>query len=261
MAGPLMLAAAKASGATILPIDSEHSAVFQSARAGAPRELRRVILTASGGPFRTAARETMRQATKEEALKHPTWNMGAKITIDSATLMNKALEIIEAHFLFGVPYNAIEVWVHPQSIVHALVEFADRSVVAQLGLPDMRLPIQYALTYPERLDGGLPELPLERMKSLVFEAPDREKFPSLDFAYDAGKRGGTAPAVLNAANEEAVALFLKDRIRFCGIFDLVGAALRAHDTRRVDSLECVLEADRWARHYVRGRCAGTRGVP
>ena len=170
MAGPLMLAAAKQSGATILPIDSEHSAVFQSAHAGAKKEIRRVILTASGGPFRTASIETMRVATREEALKHPTWSMGAKISIDSATLMNKALEIIEAHFLFDVPYNGIEVWVHPQSIVHALVEFSDRSMVAQLGLPDMRLPIQYALTYPERtLDGALPELPLSRMQSLTFE--------------------------------------------------------------------------------------------
>jgi 1-deoxy-D-xylulose-5-phosphate reductoisomerase len=193
----------------------------------------------------------MRQATKEEALKHPTWNMGAKITVDSATLMNKALEIIEAHFLFGVPYEAIEVWVHPQSIVHALVEFADRSVVAQLGLPDMRLPIQYALTYPERLDGGLAELPLDRMRNLAFEPPDRERFPSLGFAYEAGRRGGTTPAVLNAANEEAVALFLKDKIRLCGIFDLVGGALAAHQTRPVDSLECVLEADKWAREWVR----------
>jgi len=254
MAGPLMLSAARQSGAMILPIDSEHSAVFQSARAGGAKEIRRVILTASGGPFRTASKEQLRQATKEDALKHPTWNMGAKITIDSATLMNKALEIIEAHFLFGVPYEAVEVWVHPQSIVHALVEFSDRSMVAQLGLPDMRLPIQYALTYPERLDGGLPELPLERMRNLVFEPPDRERFPSLDFAYEAGRRGGTAPAVLNAANEEAVALFLKDKIRLCGIFDLVGEALKAHSTQAVESLDCVLEADRWARERVRARC-------
>ena len=169
MAGPLMLAAARDSGATILPIDSEHSAVFQSARAGNRGEIRKVILTASGGPFRTATKELMERATRADALNHPTWSMGAKITIDSATLMNKALEIIEAHFLFGVPYENICVWVHPQSIVHALVEFSDRSVIAQLGLPDMRLPIQYALTYPERLDGGLPALPLEEMAALSFE--------------------------------------------------------------------------------------------
>ena len=253
MAGPLMLAAAKQSGATILPIDSEHSAVFQSAHAGARKEIRRVILTASGGPFRTASLETMKSATREQALKHPTWSMGAKITIDSATLMNKALEIIEAHFLFGVPYDGIEVWVHPQSIVHALVEFSDRSMIAQLGLPDMRLPIQYALTYPERLDGALPELPLSKMQELNFEAPDRTRFPSLDFAYDAGRRGGTAPAVLNAANEAAVALFLEGKTRFCGIFELVGQALAAHVTRPVESLETVLEADRWARQFVNER--------
>jgi 1-deoxy-D-xylulose-5-phosphate reductoisomerase len=248
-----MLAAAKANGATILPIDSEHSAVFQSARAGATKEVRKIVLTASGGPFRKTSLEQMRVATKENALKHPTWNMGAKITIDSATLMNKALEIIEAHFLFGVPYEAIEVWVHPQSIVHALVEFSDSSVVAQLGLPDMRLPIQYALTYPERLDGALPPLPLERMRSLEFEAPDRERFPSLNFAYDAGRREGTAPAVLNAANEQAVSLFLDDKIKFCGIFELVGAALEAHRETAVENLETVLEADRWAREFVRKR--------
>ena len=253
MAGPLMLAAAKESGAVILPIDSEHSAVFQSARAGTAREIRKIVLTASGGPFRTATKEIMRQATVESALKHPTWSMGAKITIDSATLMNKALEIVEAHFLFGVPYNAIEVWVHPQSIVHALVEFTDSSMVAQLGLPDMRLPIQYALTYPDRLDGALPPLSLERMKSLNFEAPDRERFPSLDFAYESGRKGGTAPAVLNAANEQAVDLFLEGKIRFCGIFDAVGEALAAHTVQPIDNLETVLEADKWARARVTGR--------
>ena len=250
MAGPLMFAAARDHKSTILPIDSEHSAVFQSAHAGGKKEIRRVILTASGGPFRTATLETMRTATREQALKHPTWAMGAKITIDSATLMNKALEIIEAHFLFDVPYKGIEVWVHPQSIVHALVEFADRSMIAQLGLPDMRLPIQYALTYPERLDGALPELPLEKMASLTFEPPDHKRFPTLNFAYDAGEKGGTAPAVLNAANEAAVALFLEGKTKFCGIFDLVGEALAAHVVQPVENLSTVLEADRWARQFV-----------
>jgi 1-deoxy-D-xylulose-5-phosphate reductoisomerase len=256
MAGPLMLAAAKKSGATILPIDSEHSAVFQAARSGGPKELKRVILTASGGPFRTAKKDELRRATKAEALNHPTWKMGAKITVDSATLMNKALEIVEAHFLFGVSYDAIEVWVHPQSIVHALVEFADHSVVAQLGLPDMRLPIQYALTYPERLDGGLPELPIERMQSLVFEKPDRDKFPSLNYAYEAGRRGGTAPAVMNAANEEAVGLFLAGTIRLGGIFDLVRDALAAHEVRPADTLETVLEADAQTRRFVQEKAQG-----
>lgn len=251
MCGPLMQAAAQAAGATILPIDSEHSAVFQSARAGNRGELRKVVLTCSGGPFRKATAETMAKATKVEALRHPTWSMGAKITIDSATLMNKALEIVEAHFLFDVPYEGIHVWVHPQSIVHALVEFSDGSVVAQLGLPDMRLPIQYALTFPDRWDGGLPVLPIERMATLAFEEPDRKRFPSLDFAYQAGRASGTAPAVMNAANEAAVALFLEDRIRFTRIFDLVGETLAKHTVRSMDRLETVLEADRWAREEVR----------
>lgn len=253
MAGPLMLTAARESGAEILPIDSEHSAVFQAARAGGRGELRKIILTASGGPFRTAPRSLMEQATKADALNHPTWNMGAKITIDSATLMNKALEIIEAHFLFDIPYENIQVWVHPQSIVHALVEFSDRSVVAQLGLPDMRLPIQYALTYPERLDGGLPELSLDQMRSLTFEAPDRKRFPSLDFAYKAGRAGGTAPAVLNAANETAVQAFLEGKIRFMKIFEVVGKTLDAHEVKPMDGLDSVLEADRWARSTVEAK--------
>lgn len=251
MCGPLMQAAAHLAGATILPIDSEHSAVFQSARAGNKGELRKVVLTCSGGPFRKATAAAMAKATKAEALNHPTWSMGAKITIDSATLMNKALEIIEAHFLFGVPYEGIHVWVHPQSIVHALVEFSDGSVVAQLGLPDMRLPIQYALTFPDRWDGGLPVLPLERMATLVFEEPDRTRFPSMDIAYQAGRLGGTAPAVMNAANEVAVALFLKDKIRFTRIFDLVSGTLAKHTVRSMDRLETVLDADRWAREEVR----------
>jgi 1-deoxy-D-xylulose-5-phosphate reductoisomerase len=254
MAGSLMLEAAKKSGATILPIDSEHCAVFQSVRCGEAREVRKIILTASGGPFRTATKEMMLQATKESALKHPTWSMGAKITIDSATLMNKALEIIEAHFLFGVPYEAIEVWVHPQSIVHAMVEFTDSSMIAQLGLPDMRLPIQYALTWPERLDGALPPLTLDKMRSLTFEAPDHDRFPSLNFAYQAGRRGGTAPAVLNAANEQAVSLFLDGKIKFCGIFDCVSSALEAHKTQQVKDLQTVLEADSWARRFVMDNC-------
>jgi 1-deoxy-D-xylulose-5-phosphate reductoisomerase len=253
MAGPLMFEAAKKSGATILPIDSEHSAVFQAARAGGPKEIRRVILTASGGPFRTASKEKIRQATKEEALQHPTWNMGAKITIDSATLMNKALEIIEAHFLFNVPYEAIEVWVHPQSIVHALVEFSDRSVVAQLGLPDMRLPIQYALTYPERVDGDLPRLDLLDMGKLEFFPPDRKKFPSLDYGYRAAREGGTLGAALNAANEEGVRMFLDGRIGLIDILRGVGAVMDAHANVKDPDLPAVLAADRWAREEMRRR--------
>lgn len=260
MAGPLMLAAAAESGALLLPIDSEHSAVFQSARAGNRGEVRKVILTASGGPFRTASLEEMQRATKREALNHPTWSMGAKITVDSASLMNKALEIIEARFLFDVPYKAIEVWIHPQSLVHALVEFTDGAVVGQFGLPDMRLPIQYALTHPERPDGGLPPLTLDAMRSLTFDPPDRRRFPSLDFAYAAGRAGGTAPAVLNAANEEAVRLFLEDRIRFTGIFEVVGAALEQHPAAPLKDLETVLAADQETRRWVRERFAEASGV-
>jgi 1-deoxy-D-xylulose-5-phosphate reductoisomerase len=255
MAGPLMQAAARASGASLVPIDSEHSGVFQAARAGNHGELRRIVLTASGGPFLEAAPEEMARATKSEALKHPIWKMGAKITVDSATLMNKALEILEAHFLFGLPYEGIEVWVHPQSIVHALVEFQDGAVLAQLGLPDMRLPIQDALTHPERVDGGLPALPLSRMKSLTFQAPDRRRFPSLDLGYAAGRSGGTAPAALNGANEEAVQLFLNDRIRFGQVVELVGEALAAHRAQPLDELSAALQADLWAREEVRRRAA------
>ena len=252
MAGALMRAAADANGSENLPIDSEHSAIFQSARSGRKGELRKVILTASGGPFRKATKEQMAKASAQNALNHPTWSMGAKITIDSATLMNKALEIIEAHWLFGVGYEAIEVYVHPQSIVHSMVEFVDGSVVAQLGLPDMRLPIQYALTYPDRLDGGLPPLTLARMASLTFEAPDRERFPSLDFGYRAGQNGRLAPAVLNAANEEAVSMFLAGRIRFPEIFELIGGALDAHrDASGLEpTLDQILAADAWARRWV-----------
>ncbi len=254
MAGAIMRAAADRHGAEILPIDSEHSAVFQAMRSGARGEVRRILLTASGGPFRDAGRETMARATAKEALNHPTWNMGAKITVDSATLMNKALEIIEAHWLFGAPYDAIEVVIHPQSIVHSMVEFRDGSVVAQMGLPDMRLPIQYALTYPDRLDGGLPPLTLDRMSSLDFMPPDRERFPSLDFAYEAGRRGGVAPAVLNAANEEAVKLFLAGKIGFLDIFDRIEDALRTLDINFAGgvepSLDEILAADRWARERV-----------
>lgn len=251
MCGPLMIAAAEKSGATILPIDSEHSAVFQSARAGNHGEIRKIVLTASGGPFRKATKEMMAKARKEDALKHPTWSMGAKITIDSATLMNKALEIIEAHFLFGVPYEAIHVWVHPQSIVHALVEFTDGSVVAQLGLPDMRLPIQYALTYPERAPANGLHLDWEKLRRLDFEAPSPKKFPCLELARAALRAGGAQPCAFNAADEVAVAAFLERRLPFLGIAVVIENVLKKMPRLRPSNIEDVLAADAEARRLAR----------
>ena len=249
MAGPLMIAAARAGGARIVPVDSEHSAIFQALHSGALREVRRIVLTASGGPFRTRA--DLEGVTVEEALAHPTWNMGPKITIDSATLMNKALEIVEARWLFDIPAERIDVMIHPQSIVHSMVEFVDSSVVAQLGLADMRLPIQYALTYPERVDGDLPRLDLARLGRLEFESPDRAKFPSLDYGYRAAEEGGTLGAVLNAANEEGVALFLDGKIELKDILSGVGRVMDAHVNDPQPDLDAILAADRWAREEMR----------
>ena len=250
-AGEPMMAEASRSGAVILPIDSEHSAIYQSVVGHNSREIRRIILTASGGPFRTMGRERMASITVEDALDHPTWNMGAKITVDSATLMNKGLEVIEAHWLFGVAIEAIDVHVHPQSIVHSMVEYIDGSIVAQLGIPDMRVPIAYALSYPERLPLDLPPLDLFSMGSLTFERPDRERFPCLALAFAAGREGGTMPAVLNAANEVAVELFLERRIGFADIPRLVSRAMELHRRVPVESLEHVLEVDRETRTLVR----------
>ncbi|NPB09285.1 MAG: 1-deoxy-D-xylulose-5-phosphate reductoisomerase [Thermodesulfobacteria bacterium] len=247
MAGRLVMNEARSRGVKILPVDSEHSAIFQCLSAGRISEVARLILTASGGPFRTRPAEEFRHVTPEEALKHPNWQMGAKITIDSATLMNKGLEVIEAHFLFDVPAEKIEVKVHPQSIVHSLVEFVDGSVIAQLGPPDMRIPIAYALSYPERLPLRLPRLDLVAVSPLTFEEPDLEKFPCLRLAYEALAKGGTAPAVLNAANEVAVEAFLAGRLRFDQIPVLVERVLASVPVSPGDSLEEVIEADILAR--------------
>ena len=247
MAGRLVMEEARRQGVKILPVDSEHSAIFQALRAGRREEVSRLILTASGGPFRTRPREELARVTKEEALRHPNWQMGAKITVDSATLMNKGLEVIEAHFLFDVPPEKIEVKIHPQSIVHSLVEFRDGSVIAHLGVPDMRIPIAYALSYPERLPLELPRLDLVAVSPLTFEEPDLEKFPSLRLAYHALKLGGAAPAVLNAANEVAVESFLAGKLRFDLIPVLVERVLSALPPRAISSLEDVLEADILAR--------------
>jgi len=224
-AGALFMRRAAAAGATVLPVDSEHNALFQAMSGSRREDVRRVILTASGGPFRTASAETVRNATVEQALKHPNWSMGAKITIDSATLMNKGLELIEAHHLFALAPEQIDILVHPQSIIHSLVEFCDGSLIAQLGSPDMRIPIAYCLAWPERIAGPAPRLDLARAATLTFEEPDLTRFPALTLARQALEAGGALPTILNAANEVAVAEFLARRLNFAGIPALVEATL------------------------------------
>lgn len=251
MAGALVRREARAQGVDIVPIDSEHSAIFQCLAGSTPESVARLVLTCSGGPFRTASAERIARASVEEALAHPNWSMGDKITIDSATLMNKGLEVIEARWLFDVPADRVDVVVHPQSIIHSLVEFRDRSVLAQLGLPDMRVPIAVALAHPERIELDLPRLDLAEVARLDFEPPDRERFPCLDLAYRAVAGSEAAPAVLNAANEVAVGAFLERRLAFPGIPALVASVLDTHlkDHRgeRVDDLAAVESADAWAR--------------
>lgn len=247
VAGPLVMDLAKRTGATILPVDSEHSAVFQALHSGRRCDVRRVVLTASGGPFRTWTAGRMRDVTPEQALAHPTWNMGRKISIDSATMMNKALEIIEARWLFDLDPEQIDVVVHPQSIVHALVEFVDGSSIAQLSPPDMKLPIQYALTYPQRLDGQSPRMDFTRKLSLDFEPPDRDRFPALELGYEVARRGGTCGAVLNAANEVAVERFLGGRLKFTEIPRACRAVLEHHHFNPAPTLDDLLVMDEWAR--------------
>ncbi len=255
IAGQLLTQIARDNGGTLLPIDSEHSAVFQAMQSGSSDEVRKIILTGSGGPFRGASREELQEVTCEQALSHPVWQMGPKITIDSATMMNKALEIIEARWLFDVPVEKIEVLIHPESIVHSLVEFVDGSVVAQLGLPDMCLPIQYALTYPDRVAGISEPLRLEKIGRLRFEKPEPKTFRALPLAYEVARTGGTAPVVFNAANEAAVEAFLDERIRFVQIMELVEHCLDTHDVKRTITLDELLEADAWAREEVKNRLA------
>jgi 1-deoxy-D-xylulose-5-phosphate reductoisomerase len=245
-AGELVMTEAAKYGVPIIPVDSEHSALFQCLVGEDRRKVARLILTASGGPFR--GRKDLAGIRKEEALKHPRWVMGAKVTIDSATLMNKALEMIEARWLFGLPMRQIDVLVHPQSIVHSLVEYVDGNQIAQLGPTDMRLPIQYALGYPERLESRhLPHLNLAQVGTLTFEEPDRVTFPSLDFARWATEVGGTLPAVMNAANEVAVSRFLADELSFGSIFRLVESVMQQHDPAPAMELATILDADGWAR--------------
>ncbi len=248
MAGELMTAAAAKSGAELLPVDSEHNAIHQCLRGETKREVKRLILTASGGPFREWSREQIANATRAEALNHPNWKMGDKITIDSATLMNKGLEVIEARWLFGFEADEISVVVHPQSVVHSMIEMVDGSIIAQIGVTDMKHAIQYALTYPERRENCLPGLDLSQLSRLDFEEPDFERFPCLALAYDALKQGGTMPAALNAANETSVQAFLDGRIRLSEIAQINAGVMQAHTIEQVADLETVLRVDTWARN-------------
>ncbi len=250
IAGRLITADAKKYGAEILPIDSEHSAIFQALQAGRREEVARIVLTTSGGPFRRASAEEIQNATIEQALAHPVWAMGPKITVDSATMMNKALEIIEARWLFDIPAEKIEVLVHPESIVHSLVEFVDGSMMAQLGCPDMALPIQYALTYPVRVPGPAKKLRLDELRRLTFEKPSPEVLPAIGLGFEVAQTGGTAAAVFNAANEAAVEQFLAGNIKLGNIVDIVRHCLDNCDVRTDVSLEELLEADAWAKREV-----------
>jgi 1-deoxy-D-xylulose-5-phosphate reductoisomerase len=250
IAGELLTKTAAKNDATILPVDSEHSAVFQAMQAGSPEEVNKIILTASGGPFRNATRQQIEDATIEDALAHPTWDMGPKITIDSATMMNKALEVIEAHWLFNMPVEKIDVMIHPESIVHSFVEFIDGSIIAQLGTPDMCLPIQYALTYPRRLAGAAKHLKLEELGKLTFAKPDLHTFRALALGFEVARTGGSAPVVFNAANEAAVQKFLAGHIKFSAIVELIEHCLNKHTVCSNVSLDELLKADAWARKEV-----------
>lgn len=261
-AGNIVMPLAKKYKAQILPLDSEHSAIFQCLQGSAGNKIKRLILTASGGPFRNLSKNQLEKVSAKQALAHPTWNMGPKITIDSASLMNKGLEVIEAHHLFGVPYEKIEVVIHPQSIIHSMVEFVDGSILAQMGVPDMRTPIQYALTYPDRQKNHFGSVDFTKLKALTFEKPDMKKFPCLALAYKAGNAGGTMPAVLSAANDTAVEMFLKDKIKFTDIPKIVSKVMRNHSGETHNyvsqqyiskpSLDQILEAEKWAREEAKG---------
>lgn len=250
VAGDLFMSEVKAAGVKVFPIDSEHSAISQCLKGEDPKTISKLILTASGGPFLKTAVEKFNTLTAKDALAHPTWKMGPKITIDSATLMNKGFEVIEAHYLFGLDYSKIEVIVHPQSIIHSMVEFVDGSIKAQMGAPDMRVPIQYALLELSRSQNMWNKLSWSKIAQFTFQAPDKVKFPCLQYAYDAGIAGGTLPAVLNAANEEAVKLFLKDKISFAQIPLKIKEVMDKHTNKANPTLEDILAADKWAREQV-----------
>jgi 1-deoxy-D-xylulose-5-phosphate reductoisomerase len=257
MAGELLIRYSRENNARIIPVDSEHSAIFQALHSGKKEQVRRVILTASGGPF-ASHKKSFRYITPEDALKHPVWKMGSKISVDSATLMNKALEIIEAKYLFDLKWNQIKILIHPQSIMHSMVEFQDGSCIAQLSVPDMRIPIQYALTYPERMNNmQVRSLDLAQVKLLTFERPDTRRFPSLRFGYEAAKKGGTLPTVISVADEIAVENFLKGRIGFNEIFDLIEYVMQSHKIKKDPSLNQIFKAAQWAREkaseFIRSR--------
>lgn len=255
MAGEIVMREARGKGIHVLPVDSEHNAIFQCLD-GRSSEIRRIILTASGGPFRAIPARDLVDVTPEQALKHPTWNMGPKITIDSATLFNKGLEMIEAHWLFGVEMKRVEVVIHPQSIVHSMVEFADGSTLAQLSYSDMCFPIQYAVTWPDRVPNTLPPLDFRKIAKLEFEIPRYDDFPALNLARRAGETGGTLPAVLNAANEVAVAAFLDRQLRFPQIWQTVSAVMDRHQGVAHPDLDAILAADQWAREQARSVVSG-----
>ena len=253
LAGSAVMAEAKKRKRQVLPVDSEHNAIFQCLQGANEKEVRKVILTASGGPFRQSRAAELEKVTVAQALKHPTWSMGKKITLASATMFNKGLEMIEAHWLFGLPMKQVEVVVHPQSIVHSMVEFIDGSVLAQLSVTDMCFPIQYAVTFPERMPSGLPPLDLAKLGSLTFEAPDEKRFPALRLAREAGEAGGTLPGVFNAANEVAVEAFLAEQISFPRIWGMVEEVMEKHTTLSSPDLDAIIEADRWARSEAKVR--------
>ncbi|HWP47843.1 MAG TPA: 1-deoxy-D-xylulose-5-phosphate reductoisomerase [Candidatus Limnocylindrales bacterium] len=246
-AGEIITHEARRKDVRIVPVDSEHSAILQAMQGHDPSTVKCLILTASGGPFKNHSLSELQNVTLEEALQHPTWNMGQKITIDSATLMNKGLEVIEARWLFNIPLSRIKIVIHPQSIVHSMVEYIDGSVIAQLGIPDMKIPISYALAYPERLPLNLPSLELTKLGNLSFQEPDFDRFPCLRYAYQAGEEGGSLPIVVNASNEVAVEFFLKKKIRFVDIQATIGRVMEEHSPRKVSAIEEVLEIDQWAR--------------
>lgn len=251
MTGPILTAICKQTGAELLPVDSEHSAIFQCLRGETTREIKRIILTASGGPFRQTPIADLKHVTREQALKHPTWQMGPKITIDSSTLFNKALEVIEAKWLFDVPRAKLDAVIHAQSVIHSMVEFVDASIIAHLGPTDMKIPIQFALSYPERIAQPVPTWPWERMSNLTFEPVNYERFPALKLGFEVAEAGGTLGAVFNAANEVAVERFLAGDISYLDIYRTVAAACDAHQNVPQPDLETVLEADAWARNHAR----------